>query len=120
MKNFKHTLGPWNIDAIEKEGEIHICPVNEHISIATIYAQPLESQEYANAKLIAAAPDLLKAILVLDDKYKFAHINDVPTMIEKAANILEIKAVNDGTTSKLVEPLLQIAKEMREAINKAI
>jgi len=50
-----HTPGPWTVE----EGT-HIIPANGGGSVAAAYGDDLE-QAYANAALIAAAPELLAA-----------------------------------------------------------
>lgn len=76
----------------------------------------------ANAKLIAAAPDLLNALNVLPENTAFAHVTDVPLMIEKAANLIEQKAINDGNPdahASIIQALLLIAQNHRIVTHKA-
>lgn len=63
----KHTPGPWQFEDQEPNEEIEIFvpaqPCGRYV-IATVcygYDEPFESQQRANAKLIAAAPELLAA-----------------------------------------------------------
>lgn len=66
MDNFKGTPGPWSIipassNGIEIEnGDIRICDI-----IAENDEDLLTELEWANARLIAAAPDLLQVCLKL-------------------------------------------------------
>ena len=70
MAEFKGTKGSWRVDGhFGHQGieTMNVMQVNGGITVATInkfspYEIPKEVQE-ANAKLIAAAPDLLKACL---------------------------------------------------------
>lgn len=48
----------WIYDVNEKEGEIHILEPGATVVLATIYAQPLEKEEYDLAKVICSAPRL--------------------------------------------------------------
>lgn len=48
----------WIYDVNEKEGEIHILEPGATVVLATIYALPLEKEEYDLAKLICSAPRL--------------------------------------------------------------
>ena len=69
MAEFKGTKGSWRVDGhIGHQGieTMNVMQVNGGITVATInkfspYEIPKEVQE-ANAKLIAAAPDLLEAL----------------------------------------------------------
>lgn len=65
----KHTPGPWVSTYDEFDDEMHISTqdrVDSHtIAIASVgvgYCGPIESEQQANASLIAAAPDLLVAL----------------------------------------------------------
>lgn len=59
----KHTPGPWTFD---KDAEEITCEKRRGMAaIATVetgWAEPFESEQQANAHLIAAAPDLLAAL----------------------------------------------------------
>lgn len=57
----KHTLGPW-ICSKEKNGQIEIRSLPTDYPITAISTEDLNPEEdRANARLIAAAPDLLEA-----------------------------------------------------------
>ena len=70
-----HTRGPWSV----------ILPSAEHPSRAmvaagsgvTIYDAPLTTETEANARLIAAAPDLLRELERLTDRFKHAVASNV-------------------------------------------
>lgn len=80
-----HTPGPWRAafgdDAGPRPGEFELACLEHHIFGTNIYApgeyysESLPEHE-ANARLIAAAPDLLAALKGLhDDIAEYAHIN---------------------------------------------
>jgi hypothetical protein len=59
----RHTPGPWHVAYKDDNGQVVV--KGEHIEIATCWHHcvgALEKEMYANADLIAAAPDLLKAL----------------------------------------------------------
>ena len=60
----KHTPGPWSVD--DNHGKRYIEPIYSNEPIAEICKK--KGDEYtANARLIAAAPDLLEALEALAD-----------------------------------------------------
>ncbi len=63
----KHTPGPWNIDGGTNSNEdLFIWKTGEYYSghaIATVHGEIQEGSQ-ANARLIAAAPDLLEALVM--------------------------------------------------------
>lgn len=59
----KHTAGQWFIDKSLNDGEIIITSTtDETIGIASLYCLPMDNETQANAKLIAAAPELLALV----------------------------------------------------------
>jgi hypothetical protein len=59
----KHTPGPWEVAYLDKNGQAVVKA--EHIEIATCWHHcvgSIEKQMQANARLIAAAPELLEAL----------------------------------------------------------
>lgn len=61
----KHTPGPWEVlQKIVIGGEIPYTPVYATTLIAKVYSTKFKDyeQSFANARLIAAAPDLLEAL----------------------------------------------------------
>jgi len=61
----KHTPGPWEVAYQDKNGQAVVKA--EHIEVATCWHHSvgaIEEEMHANACLIAAAPDLLKALKV--------------------------------------------------------
>jgi hypothetical protein len=74
MKNAKHTPGPWEIERpfeedglyVSSESTALICEVMEHSGHGTpLQNEEAEEMDEANARLIAAAPDLLEALQYL-------------------------------------------------------
>lgn len=70
----RHTVGPWKL--LKFEDDERYCVTNEagshgfHREIATVsfgYSEPAETEQHANARLIAAAPELLDALIDLGD-----------------------------------------------------
>lgn len=66
--NIKHTPGPWNVHGRDTRGLPHSLVAAETL-IAKVYSKCYGDveQETANAKLIAAAPDLLEALQAARD-----------------------------------------------------
>jgi hypothetical protein len=59
----KHTPGPWGVAYLDKNGQAVV--KGEHIEIATCWHHcvgAIEKEMHANARLIAAAPELLEAL----------------------------------------------------------
>jgi hypothetical protein len=73
------TPGPWNIfQSIGLEVEADGIPICE------IWQRGDEEQEQANARLIAAAPDLLEVLLACDEAMGYMSEYDIPiTLPEK-------------------------------------
>jgi len=76
MEKFKGTPGPWKIDRTEFDDILLMdendCLVGEiyYETDGTTRSLPLKDQAEANAKLIAAAPDLLEALLFMANQMK--------------------------------------------------
>ena len=87
MKDFKGTPGPWNYCADEPDWVTYS---NDNIAVARVtrYNTDAEAQ-HANAKLIAAAPELLEVLKLIlsyhDDGNCVLHKEDV-SMARAAIN----------------------------------
>ena len=60
MSGGKHTPGPWTVAG--PSGDLEIWSREAHKSIAFLASYPDPANEAANARLIAAAPELLEAL----------------------------------------------------------
>lgn len=60
----KHTPGPWVVDESHHYGSINNAVLTRHIAMVSQYCSVTGDQEEnaANARLIAAAPELLEAL----------------------------------------------------------
>ena len=63
----KHTRGPWKAHPIEMNYGLPYAPVSAKTLLAKVYSEAFGdyAQSEANARLIAAAPDLLEALKIL-------------------------------------------------------
>ena len=61
----KHTQGPWGVTEHPNkrafEGNLIVCPDDKDMVVCTIWTCDDEKETKANARLIAAAPELLEA-----------------------------------------------------------
>ena len=75
----KHTPGPWSINGNKIDGNgYHIVSVNSHRT----------SEGEANARLIAAAPELLEAlILICDRDWAYAGMEEMKIIISARSSI---------------------------------
>ena len=88
MINAQHTPGPWYVVGEDCEGRQIIASGNPEDNRATVIAQTfICDEEQANARLIAAAPDLLEALeqalTMLHDVYN----KDTPSIARLRATI---------------------------------
>ena len=74
----KHTLGPWT-----HEGQGDITGIEDNgfgrgpVDVCSVYLRTVEGRHEANARLIAAAPDLLDALSeIINDGGKFVMTNE--------------------------------------------
>ena len=65
MKDLRHTPGPWKVS---KNGNDIEMANSDNAGIATLYAIS-ELQDKANAKLIAASPEMLEALKAMTEHY---------------------------------------------------
>ncbi len=66
----KYTPGPWSVledEHSDENGKFHKIADCQDVTVADVPIQPLDPQEWsqANARLIAAAPELLEALKAL-------------------------------------------------------
>ena len=94
MKNAKHTPGPWEVDQID-QSTIQIKAAG--VIVAEVYSGStftrLSDEQQANARLIAAAPELLSAL-----QQAIAWMDGERTAIDALTNARAIitKATTDG------------------------
>lgn len=105
MSDAKHTPGPWEANYTTVDGAIvrwHISsqkhgsayPVCEHM----IESAPESSEQIANARLIASAPDLLAACLMVANKLTGHHrpttadLNEMQSAVNAAIAKAEFRA----------------------------
>jgi hypothetical protein len=71
-----HTATPWHVDSSRVKYAIN--SGDKHIAIVSCYVEQAgdESENEANARLIAAAPDLLEALKTIEIAASFAAIPD--------------------------------------------
>ena len=87
MENTKHTPGPWVID--KDSHHINIRPEGQGYllaTIATFWAETEENTHEANARLIAAAPDLLAALEQANEMLKY--IGGCQDTVDKASKAI--------------------------------
>ena len=70
MKNLKHTPGPWNQNIKPKYEHIVIeNELNEYICVLPLNKLSMNDKENANARLIAAAPEMIEALIDNDELF---------------------------------------------------
>lgn len=89
----KHTPGPWAVDESRHDGCINRIKPFRHIGMASGYkVKPGDPEENeANARLMAAAPDLLEALeaFIAHGEQAFGH--DFEVMIQARAAIAKAR-----------------------------
>lgn len=77
MSEQKHTPGPWKIIAFVPDERYEIATEKStssfYRSVATVtfgYSEPAETEQHANARLIAAAPELLEACTTMAEWFR--------------------------------------------------
>jgi len=82
----KHTPGPWRVAYLDRNRQSVV--MSEHIEIATCWHHSvgsIEKEMHANARLIAAAPDLLEALNAVEGAYQCgADLNTVMDQVKSA------------------------------------
>ena len=76
MSEFKGTPGPWVVDESRHEGSINRLEPFRHIGMVSQFQHDAGSraENEANAKLIAAAPDLLQCLIAYVSACEFQGI----------------------------------------------
>ncbi len=69
MADSKHTPGPWSSGEMNSSVGLPFAPVIANTLIAKVYSTAFKDDEQAvaNAKLMAAAPDMLDALKKIED-----------------------------------------------------
>ena len=82
----EHTPGPWRVAYLDCNRQSVV--MGEHIEIATCWHHSvgsIEKEMHANARLIAAAPDLLEALNAVEGAYQCgADLNTVMDQVKSA------------------------------------
>lgn len=95
----KHTPGPWKVSRSDKDGaevkaiaEIAWCGVGAAYSMVSGVTQHIDAEECrANARLIAAAPELLAALEDLERTAGLAASHDDPARVAARAAIAKAR-----------------------------
>jgi hypothetical protein len=77
----KHTPGPWRVET--ERAYIQITPT-DNVAICELWRRGNPELEMANARLIAAAPELLELLMELQDIVFLTRNNELHTRIDKA------------------------------------
>lgn len=99
----KHTPGPWNVfhdhpDVDTAKAIAFIRPAGSaprEQEIASLYCCDLQPEQKANARLIAAAPELLEVVHELQESAAYWGQYDVPLGIADRINAAIAKATGD-------------------------
>lgn len=85
----QHTPGPWAIDQNYGSGCLHVWSPRREIAVARVSDDHPRAEDYANARLIAAAPDLLaalqQALAWSEEERRWAETADLSKWIERSA-----------------------------------
>lgn len=88
----KHTPGPWIVDNTTLRGSINrLAEPRRHIALASDYQKTKQcfEENQANAILIAAAPDLLEALIGMVEAYEYEASPENPALLAAKAAILK-------------------------------
>lgn len=85
MNNTKHTAGEW----LSKDGQIYSFKTGKTLALIPYYATkfytPEHEEQEANAKLIAAAPELLENLKLIIDRIEENNLQgDFPSAYKRA------------------------------------
>lgn len=100
-----HTPGPWgfcNADHFETRGDISISVIRggfaDGMLIAIVKDKGMRGTQIANARLIAAAPDLLAA---LKTAIEYIRTDKVELLLKGKPMMLEVLAMGDAAISRV-------------------
>ena len=92
----QHTPGPWKLDGAANTGDLDIvAPTGRVAMVDCEFSVETEDVLTANARLIAAAPDLLAALIELSD-YVFDEYTASHLLCERAAEARAVIAKATG------------------------
>ena len=95
MNTPKHTPGPWTHLGW---GDIHGHEANGGgVDIAAVYLREEDEKWLANARLIAAAPDLLEALKACDEAMAYMSEYDIPLTLPDQVKAAISKATGGAT-----------------------
>lgn len=97
----QHTPGPWKADP--NPGECWMIEFDDGIALARTYLMDNHGEEEANARLIAAAPDLLDVVqafvdLVCQDGHGFHDGTEMGKILRKGRRVLAAIAKAKNTS----------------------
>ena len=90
MIEAKHTPGPWTH---EGHGDITGTENGRKYDVACVYLRIPAGRQEANARLIAAAPDLLDALVQFVGEFEGCYADGEPAMIKARATIAKATKV---------------------------
>ena len=95
-KKAQHTPGPWTLDGAANTGDLDIvAPTGRIAMLDCEFSEETEDVLTANARLIAAAPQLLAALIELSD-YVFDEYTASDSLCERAAEARAVIAKATG------------------------
>lgn len=89
MSAAKHTPGPWSHDGMGDITGVENDPANDcigRVDVAAVYLRTVPGRSQANARLIAAAPELLAVLQELQESAAYWSEYDVPLGIVDRIN----------------------------------
>ncbi len=118
----------WIFETFEKESEIHIFERKDPaVAIASIYADPLEHEEYDRAKLICSAPRLAAENKALIDRVEKVNrlLHDLTPMGSQFVNkpeycakwIRENRLQEKQSLTKIIADLKKENERLKEALS---
>lgn len=96
----KHTSGPWQFyaDVPSTDPNWHIVTNASRMRVlANVHIEPGNEMDLANARLIAAAPDLLAALKECDEAMAYMSEYDIPILLPERVKTAIAKATGEHT-----------------------